>query len=75
MSSTQYFANTSTGLREIEAQMGSLRGLNGTLVSALTAVMGPSNTSYARRYETGSTEGIKRLLRAARISLLVFATN
>ena len=62
MSSTQYFANTSTGLREIEAQMGSLRGLNGTLVSALTAVMGPSNTSYANRYETGSTEGIKRLL-------------
>ena len=42
--------------------MGSLRGLNGTLVSALTAVMGPSNTSYASRYETGSTEGIKRLL-------------
>ena len=37
MSSTQQFSTISTGLREVEAQMGSLRGLNGTLVSALTA--------------------------------------
>ena len=42
--------------------MGSLRGLNGAFVSALTAVMGPSDESYASRYETGSTEGIRRLL-------------
>ena len=67
MSSTQQFATINTGLREVEAQMGSLRGLNGAFVSALTAVMGPSNTSYASRYETGSTEGIKRLLETDRL--------
>ena len=42
MSSTQQFATINTGLREVEAQMGSLRGLNGAFVSALTAVMGPA---------------------------------
>jgi len=63
MSSTQSLSDIATGLRAVDCELDAMRSLNGTLVSALTAVMGPRTEDYKDRYGTGSKEGLEEVLR------------
>ena len=63
MSTTQTLSNIATGLRAVDCELAAMRSLNGTLVSALTTVMGPRSDEYKQRYETGTAAGITELVR------------
>ena len=63
MSTTQTLSDIATGLRAVDCELDAMRSLNGTLVSALTAVMGPRTEDYKARYGTGSKEGLEEVLR------------
>ena len=65
MSTSQTLSNIATGLRAVDCELAAMRSLNGTLVSALTTVMGPRSDYYKQRYGTGTAAGIAELVRNA----------